>query len=207
MKLSTVHMFVGLVLIVALSFYFNQGEGFSVPHVVPFELEKVANTKEPFASPSLSGPSEPSTLSKSSDPSTLQLSGPPALQPDMNLSNLPVVSISDVGHQAMVLKQRADLLNQVQRLVRDEIRMARQLETLKRDKQEQTQEQEQEQAQAQPNPSERQGRDYHRRRQEDQGEQEHRCPQNLDGSCPPVPDLTQYIRKDQIPCWGCSVDY
>jgi hypothetical protein len=36
---------------------------------------------------------------------------------------------------------------------------------------------------------------------------EYRCPKNPDGSCPPVPDMSQYIKKDQIPCWGCSLDY
>ncbi len=97
----------------------------------------------------------------------------------------------------MTLKQRADLLNQVQRMVRDEIRTARQLEVLKKEEQEEKE---------LSNPSERQGLDYHRRRHDDQ-EEEHRCPKNPDGSCPPVPDLSQYIRKDQIPCWGCSVDY
>jgi hypothetical protein len=27
----------------------------------------------------------------------------------------------------------------------------------------------------------------------------------LPRKCPPVPDMTQYIRKDQIPCWGCNL--
>jgi hypothetical protein len=35
----------------------------------------------------------------------------------------------------------------------------------------------------------------------------YRCPKNPDGSCPPVPDMSKYIKKDQIPCWGCSLDY
>ena len=144
MKLSTVHMFIGLCLIVALSFYFNRGEGFSVPRVVPFELEKFANTKEPFVSqPAPSAPSAPSAP--------------------------PVVSLSDAGYQAMTMKQRSDLLNQVQRLVRDEIRMARQLETLKEEKEE-AEEEAEEEADADANPSERQGCDYHRRRREEQGE-------------------------------------
>jgi hypothetical protein len=36
---------------------------------------------------------------------------------------------------------------------------------------------------------------------------EYRCPKNPDGSCPPIPDMSSYIKKDQIPCWGCSLDY
>lgn len=35
----------------------------------------------------------------------------------------------------------------------------------------------------------------------------YRCPKNPDGSCPPLPDMTKYIRKDSIPCWGCNIDY
>jgi hypothetical protein len=26
-------------------------------------------------------------------------------------------------------------------------------------------------------------------------------------SCPPQPDMAQFIKKDAIPCWGCSLDY
>lgn len=25
--------------------------------------------------------------------------------------------------------------------------------------------------------------------------------------CPKMPDMSQYIRKDQIPCWNCNVEY
>jgi hypothetical protein len=24
--------------------------------------------------------------------------------------------------------------------------------------------------------------------------------------CPPMPDMSLYIRKDQIPCWGCNLN-
>ena len=27
----------------------------------------------------------------------------------------------------------------------------------------------------------------------------------LPKSCPPMPDMSQYIRKDSIPCWGCNL--
>ena len=38
-------------------------------------------------------------------------------------------------------------------------------------------------------------------------ETQYRCPRNPDGSCPPFPDMTKYIKKDSIPCWGCNIDY
>jgi hypothetical protein len=195
MKGSIVHMVIGLIVIVALSYYWNRGEGFSVPRVVPFELEALAKTKEPFASSPASASAAPAFPASA------------LAAPALATGEKPIVEISDTAYNAMTLKQRSDLLRDVQRLVRDEIRMARQLNPLN----------EQGQQQEQSNHSEWQGRDYYRRRQkeqqEDQGqqgqqqEQEYRCPKNPDGSCPPVPDMTQYIRKDQIPCWGCSVDY
>ena len=36
---------------------------------------------------------------------------------------------------------------------------------------------------------------------------EYRCPKNPDGTCPPIPDMSQYIKKDAIPCYGCSLEY
>jgi len=57
--------------------------------------------------------------------------------------------------------------------------------------------------------STQQGKEFHKTSQkcESGDEDSYRCPKNPDGSCPPVPDMTQYIKKDAIPCWGCSVDY
>jgi hypothetical protein len=43
MKLSIGHMAIGLILIVAFSYYFNR-EGFSVPRVVPLELDILSKT-------------------------------------------------------------------------------------------------------------------------------------------------------------------
>ena len=176
-------MAIGLIAVVTLSYYFNR-EGFSVPHVAPFELAD-SYSLEAFSSPVSSPP-----VSSVSNPT---------------VSN-PTVTVSDTAYDSMTLKQRSDLLKNVQKLVRDEILLARQVGTLKEQEEEEEEEEEQE------DPSEWQGRDYHRRcHQDGQGQeekkQEYRCPKNPDGSCPPVPDLTQYIRKDQIPCWGCSVDY
>ena len=30
--------------------------------------------------------------------------------------------------------------------------------------------------------------------------------QGVDYNCPKMPDMSKYIRKDSIPCWGCSID-
>lgn len=107
----------------------------------------------------------------------------------------PVVAVSDTAYDAMSLKQRSDTLKDIQQLVREEIRAAR-MKPLT------------DFSSPANGPAEAQGQDYQRRCEKggEDGE-EYRCPKNPDGSCPPVPDLTQYIRKDQIPCWGCAVDY
>ena len=31
--------------------------------------------------------------------------------------------------------------------------------------------------------------------------------QNPDETYPPMPDMSAYIKKDAIPCWGCNIDY
>jgi hypothetical protein len=46
-----------------------------------------------------------------------------------------------------------------------------------------------------------QGREYQNNCYKDQGID------NTNESCPPAPDMSKYIKKDKIPCWGCSLDY
>ena len=38
-------------------------------------------------------------------------------------------------------------------------------------------------------------------------ENEGRCPRYPDGTCPPAQDMSKYIAKDAIPCWGCNLEY
>jgi hypothetical protein len=119
-----------------------------------------------------------------------------------------VVSVSDIAYDAMTAKQKSDLIRGIQQAIRHELLSARQLEHP-----EYEQEREQEQEERTGSASVHQGRDYKKRCEnnngegEGEGEEQYRCPKNPDGSCPPIPDMSMYIRKDQIPCWGCSVDY
>jgi hypothetical protein len=107
---------------------------------------------------------------------------------------VPQVAVSGTGYDAMTLQQRADLLKDIQKVVRNEILASRSTkpiisgETRKSDNTDAIS----------------QGQEY-----EDSCHKgtEYRCPKNPDGSCPPIPDMTQYIKKDEIPCWGCSLDY
>ena len=34
-----------------------------------------------------------------------------------------------------------------------------------------------------------------------------KSPQTPDETYPPMPDMSAYIKKDAIPCWGCNIDY
>jgi hypothetical protein len=153
-------------------------EGFAPPRVAPFGLE----------SP------------RPAEPHSILVSDPPIQEAFEGVSSVkPVVAVTDTAYDAMTLKQRSDLLKNVQQIVREEIRAGRTQPLL-----------------ASPSsslssssscPSVQQGRDYQHRCDKEESQEEYRCPKNPDGSCPPVPDLTQYIRKDQIPCWGCAIDY
>lgn len=192
MKLSIVHMVIGLVLVIGLSVYLGQAR--PILPAEPFQLAQPVTThgivptvplvaEEAFVEEPFVGAS----------------------------SSSPIVSVSDTAYNAMSLKQKSDLIRQVQNMVRTELLAARQLHNLKEELHEEEEEYEEER-EHHHRPSEDQGRDFYRRSEKSSetcngGEDEYRCPKNPDGSCPPVPDMTQYIRKDQIPCWGCSIDY
>ena len=107
---------------------------------------------------------------------------------------VPEVSISGSGYNAMNLNERAELLKDIQKLVKNEVLANRSTKPIISG----------ETRKSQDTDSTAQGREYEESCYKDT---EYRCPKNPDGSCPPVPDMTQYIKKDEIPCWGCSLDY
>lgn len=107
---------------------------------------------------------------------------------------VPEISISGTGYDAMSLKERADLLKDIQKAVKNEILSNRATRPVIPG----------ETRQCFDSDSTAQGQEYTDSCYKDT---EYRCPKNPDGSCPPVPDMSQYIRKDAIPCWGCSLDY
>jgi hypothetical protein len=106
--------------------------------------------------------------------------------------------VSDMASMAMALKYKSDLLKDLQKVVRNELianRMTKRLE--KEDGEDGDGECEDHDSNAMA-----QGREYGCHRQDT-----YRCPKNPDGSCPPVPDMSDFIKKDSIPCFGCSLDY
>jgi hypothetical protein len=113
----------------------------------------------------------------------------------------PEVVMSDTSYDAMSLKQKSDLLTNIQKMFRNELLASRSTDVSMKDTSSSS---------SSPSSSTQQGNEFNKSSQKCDGssdEDSYRCPKNPDGSCPPVPDMTQYIKKDAIPCWGCSVDY
>jgi hypothetical protein len=120
------------------------------------------------------------------------------------------VTMSSDSYAALTAQQRSDLLRDVKRLMREEILNARQL----RKPSDEMASYDDDSTDAME-----QGREFLRRRRcdkkedeessckDDEEEGETRCPTYPNGTCPPVPDMSKYIRKDAIPCWGCAIDF
>ena len=102
----------------------------------------------------------------------------------------PEVTVSDTGYSAMELQQKSGLLKDLQKFIRNEVLAQRSTDRMSSD------------SSPMNTDSISQGKEYGC-----QKDQEYRCPRNPNGSCPPIPDMTQYIRKDSIPCWGCNIEY
>jgi hypothetical protein len=90
---------------------------------------------------------------------------------------IPEVIISGNAYDAMSLQKRTELLKDIQKIVKNEILNQRQTQPII--------------------PGESRCTDPN----------SNPCPSNKDGSCPSMPDMSQYIRKDAIPCWNCALDY
>lgn len=162
------------------------------------------------------GPSSSSSGSSSSSSS----SGSRPTRNDVN----PQVTLSESGYEAMLIKQRSDLLNDFQRILRNEILSERNMVNSKINN---LQKEINNETAAMSQGREYQGDCYKGTQYEcsrnsdgtcppipstSSGDEcysdtQYRCPKNPDGTCPPIPDMSKYIKKDKIPCWGCSIDY
>ena len=96
------------------------------------------------------------------------------------------ITVSGPGFDAMSVQQKAELLKDIQQVVKNEVLAQRQVTPVV--------------PATSPTQSEaiQQGNEYSKDKP---------CPANPDGGCPAMPDMSQYIRKDQIPCWNCTLDY
>ena len=117
---------------------------------------------------------------------------PPIISPDnstipQRTDIKPEVSLSSTGYDAMSLQQKADFLKDIQKVVRNEILANRLTTPLVNGKLRDSE-----------TTATIQGKEY-----------ENGCCKNSENGegCPAIPDMSKYIRKDAIPCWGCNIDY
>ena len=179
LKLSIVGLFIVLIVVLTLTYY-TQLEGFIATNTAALHVPQV-----PQLVPT---PDVSSGIAAS------------AINPQRN-DVQPEVAMSDTSYNAMSLKQKSDLLTNIQKMFRNELLASRSTDASIKDTP----------SSSASTSSTQQGNEFNKASQKCDGpssdEDSYRCPKNPDGSCPPVPDMTQYIKKDAIPCWGCSVDY
>ena len=189
-----------LIVVIAASYYVNK-EGFDdisngYLSSLSNELSSAVNTVSTDTSSALSaatGTGDSTTATQGINDSA-SAPMPPAVSSTPTRNDVvPEVSISGSGYNAMTLQQRAELLKDIQKVVRNEVLASRATKPIIPGE-----------TRHKPSDSTSQGQEYSDSCYKDT---EYRCPKNPDGSCPPVPDMSQYIKKDEIPCWGCSLDY
>jgi hypothetical protein len=156
----------------------------------------------PSAPSAPSAPSVPVAPTASTTPATPVpiLPGVPTPTPEappaapQNNQVMPEISISGSGYDAMTLQQRMELLKDIQKVVRNELISHRSTDPIISGETRKSSESD----------ATAQGKEYKKSCYKGADES---CPSYPDGSCPTVPDMSQYIKKDAIPCWGCALDY
>ncbi len=111
--------------------------------------------------------------------------------PIMEQNQIPTISVSGTAYDAMSLQQRSDILKDIQQAVKNEILANRQTEVIPT------------QNNINTTNSIQQGQEFNTNKQVKTKETQ----EYSNGGCPPIPDMSQYIRKDEIPCWNCTLDY
>jgi hypothetical protein len=196
-----------LIIVITTSYYVNK-EGFD--DITNNAIQNAIKTVSPDTK---SVPSTDSSIVSETNQATLSNvpvnQEAPAAKPQNNII-VPEVSISGTGYDAMNLQQRMDLLKDIQKIVKNEVLASRSTtpivneETKKAQVSQNISGETEKPRNCSDTDSTVQGKEYENSCYKGT---EYRCPKNPDGSCPPVPDMTQYIKKDAIPCWGCSLDY
>jgi hypothetical protein len=222
MKLTLVGMSVVLIIVIMLSLYVN--EGFTT-NVVPTTINENDIVK------CLSGVKNGAngdiykySKSNNSDKPALHWLGLRSAPPTVNVKEVkdcstfpfggytqavkPVeVSVSDVGYNAMELHQKSSLLKDIQKMIRNELLLQRRTmpmyDTMNNSMNNSIKSAKEEKSQ-----SIAQGKEYENSSQKDKNNQE--CNNLKEDNCPPnahCPDMSEFIKKKEIPCWGCSLDY
>jgi hypothetical protein len=101
---------------------------------------------------------------------------------------VPDTSISETGSSAKALQDQMSILKDIQKQLTSHVLSSRSTEVNVP-------------GDAMPMDSAliQQGKEYHDNCYKDQN--------NTNAGCATTPDMAKYIKKDQIPCWGCNLDY
>ena len=159
---------------------------------------------------------EPNTSATSTTGSTTT---PPSTTPSRT-DVVPEVKFSENGYNALMLQQKADILKDLQKVVRNEVLANRSTTPmlhndgcgLEDDKHGcepvkehgcDNEDVPKNECDAKPlkdkvTAATSQGKEYENSCYKDK---------TARASCPPQPDMAQFIKKDAIPCWGCALDY
>ena len=107
----------------------------------------------------------------------------------------PTVTLSDTGYAATELHQKTGLLQDIQKIVHNELLASRSTEPVHGGK-----------VSHSSSASISQGNEYNKAsmKKSDSSCEEDELEQSYNNSCP---DMSQYIKKDSIPCAGCNLDY
>lgn len=122
------------------------------------------------------------------NPDASSTSAPP---PQLN-QIVPQNNLSETGQEATDVKQKTDLLSSIQKIIRNELLASRSTDTGVKS-----------QHVVNDTHSTQQGMDFAKAKNGviEQTQQD----MHKDGlNCP---DMSEYIKKDSIPCWGCALDY
>jgi hypothetical protein len=178
MKFTLAGLVVLLVVILTISYYVNQ-EGFQT-------LTPTSGSAVPVKAQATTAPMPPSVPGAPVLPST-----PPTS-----------VQVSDVAYDAMSKNQRAALLSDIQKVIRNEILANRSTRPVtNQDTSDDDSMDSDDDSWDEESDATAQGQDYRK----NSCKKEDECATN--SQCDPLVDMTKYIRKDQIPCWGCNIDY
>jgi hypothetical protein len=102
--------------------------------------------------------------------------------------------LSETGANAMDLQDKMGMLKNIQKMVRNELIASRNTDCLIPDDMDVMTD------------SCAQGAEYEKSSYKDTINKTAGT-KTANGSCPPQPHMSEYIKKDKIPCWGCSLDY
>lgn len=180
-KFTLVGLIILLISVITVSYYTNK-EGFEdIFDGVKKDLDRAVNTV-------------PIDVSITGKGIIKDVSNPMASTTPQRFDVKPEISLSPTGYDAMSLQQKSELLKDIQKVVKNELLANRLTTPLTKDR-----------TTYDRTTSTEQGKEYEyncSKKSDDCSKDD--CPKKSEESCP---DMSKYIKKDEIPCWGCKLDY